>query len=209
MGISVYRDSKSGYVMLHVRSKNRRVVVSTGLHADKPLLHGQLRDSGAKKHRLREIVNQSEDWLLTHATATPIQVKNALKEICTGRPQSKVLLTDILKRMADSRDVRNTVITYQHAAKIVEAFDRSATIDDIDADWLKRLEQHELDRGRSVNGVWLTLNKIKAAFNYAIDNELTTNYPFRGYRIRKEATRKRDLTDDQIRVMTGMWTSSS
>lgn len=42
---------------------------------------------------------------------------------------------------------------------------------------------------------------IRAVFNYAIDEEITTLYPFRKFKIKKEETRKRSLTIEQIRVL--------
>ncbi|MCF0248064.1 MAG: hypothetical protein HUJ86_05585, partial [Synergistes sp.] len=43
-----------------------------------------------------------------------------------------------------------------------------------------------------------------AVVNYAIDNDMTTNYPFRKFKIRHEATRKRALTVEQLRELFSM-----
>ena len=53
--------------------------------------------------------------------------------------------------------------------------------------------------GVSRNARNIHLRNIRAVFNYAIDDELTTAYPFRKFKIRNEATRKRALTVEQLR----------
>ncbi len=45
------------------------------------------------------------------------------------------------------------------------------------------------------------LRNIRTVFNYAIDEEYTTLYPFRRFKIRAEETRKRCLTVEQLRML--------
>ena len=79
---------------------------------------------------------------------------------------------------------------------------------------LDKLEYEEITRG------WLTsfdafmartaparnarnihLRNIRSVFNYAIDEEHTTFYPFRRFKIKAEETRKRSLTVKQLRTL--------
>lgn len=52
-----------------------------------------------------------------------------------------------------------------------------------------------------VNAYAIHLRNIRTVFNYAIDEEYTTLYPFRRFSIKKEETRKRSLTVEQIRLL--------
>ena len=58
--------------------------------------------------------------------------------------------------------------------------------------------------GLARNSRSIHLRNIRAVVNYAIDNDMTTNYPFRKFKIRHEATRKRALTVEQLRELFSM-----
>lgn len=71
---------------------------------------------------------------------------------------------------------------------------------DIDKSWLDGFYLWLARNGSpSVNARGIHLRNIRAAFNDAIDSELTSCYPFRKYRIRSEATPKRALSVEQLR----------
>lgn len=52
-----------------------------------------------------------------------------------------------------------------------------------------------------VNAYAIHLRNIRAVFNWAIDEEYTSNYPFRKFKIQSEVTRKRSLTVEQLRTL--------
>lgn len=83
----------------------------------------------------------------------------------------------------------------------IEAFDKRCeelTWEEVDVAWLRRFEAF-LAKTASVNARAIHLRNIRAVFNYAIDEERTTLYPFRRFRIKKEKTRKRALTVEELR----------
>ena len=45
------------------------------------------------------------------------------------------------------------------------------------------------------------MKNIRAVFNYAIDEEVTLKYPFRKFKIKKEQTRKRCLSVEELRLL--------
>jgi integrase len=49
-----------------------------------------------------------------------------------------------------------------------------------------------------INAYAIHLRNIRAIFNYAIDEEIITVYPFRKFKIKKEETSKRSLTREQL-----------
>lgn len=66
--------------------------------------------------------------------------------------------------------------------------------EDITKDWLDRFFVWLASTGcRSINARNIHIRNIRAVFNDAIDNEITTAYPFRRFKIKNEQTRKRNL----------------
>ena len=49
-----------------------------------------------------------------------------------------------------------------------------------------------------MNTIAIDLRNIRAAFNRAIDDEITKNYPFRKFKITSERVAIRNLTAEQI-----------
>lgn len=79
-------------------------------------------------------------------------------------------------------------------------FDSKCTFDSMDKGWLERFEAW-MAQGMKVNAYAIHFRNIRSVFNYAIDEEYTTLYPFRRFTIKKEETRKRSLTVDQLRIL--------
>lgn len=100
------------------------------------------------------------------------------------KTNSKVSLESSLKRMYDYDPLLD--------CKNFEDFDEQY-IRNLDATWEKR--------GLSVNSRAVYFRNIRAVFNDAIDEKLTTNYPFRKFKIKKEATKKRNLSIEELRML--------
>lgn len=75
----------------------------------------------------------------------------------------------------------------------------SMAFDEITRDWLIGFESFLAQTSPSQNARNIHLRNIRAVFNYAIDEEITTFYPFRRFKIRPVETPKRSLTVDQLR----------
>lgn len=70
--------------------------------------------------------------------------------------------------------------------------------------WLKRYEAWYLAKGNSLNGLSVVLRTLRAMFNRAIKEKRLSrdDYPFTEYKIKKEKTRKRAISREEIgRVM--------
>lgn len=52
--------------------------------------------------------------------------------------------------------------------------------------------------GRKVNGVAIDLRNIRTVFNWAIDNDITTKYPFRKYSIKQEKVKDFTMSAAQL-----------
>ena len=104
----------------------------------------------------------------------------------------------IAERCISTKEGR-TKLVYQHTLAKLRAFagDAPLYIEDIDRVWL-----HGFDAsiGGKVNSRAIHLRNLRAICNFALDEELTTHYPFRKFKIRTEETRKKALTLEQVRA---------
>ena len=106
-----------------------------------------------------------------------------------------------LDEFVSKKDRPGTKTCYTTTRNKIVAFDKDCTFDSMDKKWLERFERSMVEAGMKVNAYAIHLRNIRAVFNYAIDNEYTTAYPFRKFKIKKEATRKRSLTIEQLRIL--------
>lgn len=74
------------------------------------------------------------------------------------------------------------------------------TFDDINKNWLESFESYCLQTERQ-NTVAIHLRNIRAVFNAAIDEGITTNYPFRKFKIKKEESRDKSYTAKELRAL--------
>ena len=104
----------------------------------------------------------------------------------------------IAERCISTKEGR-TKLVYLHTLAKLRAFagDAPLYIEDIDRVWL-----HGFDAsiGGKVNSRAIHLRNLRAICNFALDEELTTHYPFRKFKIRTEETRKKALTLEQVQA---------
>lgn len=68
----------------------------------------------------------------------------------------------------------------------------------ITPEWLRTFDKFLSQTSPSANARAIHFRNIRAVFNDAIDEEVTTLYPFRKFKIKKEETVKRSLTVEQL-----------
>lgn len=71
--------------------------------------------------------------------------------------------------------------------------------EDITKDWLTRFDTFMSQTSPSKNSRSIHLRNIRTVFNDAIDNDVTSAYPFRKFKIKGEPTRKRAMSVDILR----------
>lgn len=91
--------------------------------------------------------------------------------------------------------------TYRRMAAFMGNKLDSLKFEDITKDWLTQFDNFMEQTAPSRNARNIHLRNIRAVFNDAIDNEITTFYPFRRFRIRPEATRKRSMKVEDLRML--------
>lgn len=110
-----------------------------------------------------------------------------------------------MRAMEDARDKHlkeNTRAIYQQTINALRRYCPEVDelgFEDITKAWLERFDMFMAQTSPSRNARNIHLRNIRAAFNNAIDNDLTTVYPFRRMHLRYEPTRKRSLSVEELR----------
>lgn len=106
-------------------------------------------------------------------------------------------------KFLDGKTNKGTRGVYKHTLDKMRLYDSDIdkkTFEDIDLEWLTDFEAF-CAKTASKNARNIHLRNIRAVFNNAIDFEITTAYPFRRFKIRPEATRKRSLAVEDLRKL--------
>lgn len=94
---------------------------------------------------------------------------------------------------------------YEATEKKVRAFWGSEAkrllFEQINVEWLYRFDDFLAVTAPSANARAIHMRNLRAVFNYAIDIEVTNNYPFRRFKIKNEPTRKRNFKVDTLRAI--------
>ncbi len=154
-----------------------------------------------RKTAIGDVMMQlSMSGMLAKLTAT--QIKNKIQSVL-----SPVELNSFLYRMqkyASTREGHRTREIYGVTIKRILEYDRQAktiTFESISKEWLEGFDRFLMEFCPAKNSRNIHFRNIRAVFNDAIDNNLTTAYPFRKFKIRPEATKKRSLTLEQLRTL--------
>lgn len=105
------------------------------------------------------------------------------------------------EQFMESKTNRGTRGVYKHTLDRIRAFDKNVDnkmFEDIDLKWLTDFETF-CAKTACKNARNIHLRNIRAVFNNAIDYGITTAYPFRRFKIRPEATRKRSMAVEELR----------
>lgn len=126
-----------------------------------------------------------------------------VKEKKEPKIDQKRLFAHKLLSFAETRRAEGTRSSYRQTYIRLKEFDPEIdirTFEDINKDYMLRLDNF-LAKTNGINARNVYYRNIRAVFNDAIDDELTTNYPFRKFKIKNEPTKKRSLTVEQLRIL--------
>lgn len=109
------------------------------------------------------------------------------------------------KRMAEAKK-NNTRLSYESAINRMKLFDpllSVRTFQDIDEEYIRKMDKAWEDAGLTTNSRAVYMRNIRAVFNDAIDDKVTTAdvYPFRRFSIKKAPTKKRNLSLEELRML--------
>ena len=201
--IGINKDGSSAYISLGIKlyptqwdTKKERIKD----HPNKNAIQSYVDTQKTKVVNL--IMEMATKGLLRGLTAT--QIKNKVKERLEPSAAPADSFYNRFLAYANSRHAQRTREIYLTTAKQMVEYDKqikSKAFNDIKKDWLNGFDEYLRLRDVAVNSRAIHFRNIRAVFNDALDNEITTNYPFRVFKIRTEATRKRSLTITQMKTL--------
>lgn len=140
---------------------------------------------------------------LCKSIISPEAYQTKLAEMEASKKKS---FLDCYDERASQAQKDKTSQTYAHTRAKVEEYllelhCERLLLDDVTCHWLENFERWLRDKGTKTNGIGIHMRNIRTVCNYALKEEYTSNYPFKQYKIKKEATAKRCLTVEQLREL--------
>lgn len=210
-----------GRLAIRLRNNNKKTEISFPVKTSQAeldaVLAGQVKKSeSAERRSLRLLVSQYSAYIerLSTQILADGNIKIDVMEVRRDFEQYFGLADDVEKkqsgtfvshflRFIEGKTNSGTKGVYKHTLDKIRAFDSGIdkkSFEDITLQWLTDFEAF-CARTASKNARNIHLRNIRAVFNNAIDFEITTVYPFRRFKIRPEATRKRSLTVEELRKL--------
>lgn len=111
-----------------------------------------------------------------------------------------------LEKFANNKNGRTKQIylaTLERIKKFKPKEYATLTFEDMNLEWLTNFNLFLAKTSPAKNARNIHFRNIRAVFNYAIDNEATSAYPFRKFKLKYEETRKRSMPVESLRkIMT-------
>ena len=135
------------------------------------------------------------------SSLTAAQVKEMLTDLDLDSPRAgAVTLGKVFAMMNEGRRESTQKMTQTTAQKIKAWCGKDVgeiPIEGITRAWVEDWERSMSDLAVNTRSAYL--KTVRRAFNYAIDRDMTKNYPFKHYRINEEETRMRVLPIGKLR----------
>lgn len=128
---------------------------------------------------------------------TAAELRQYLINVVTPPEENKCSFKSVFDTFVKSHTNKRTRAIYRATWNKIAAYDKNAeslTFEKMNKAWLGCFMAWMAETSPSVNARNIHLRNIRAVFNEAIDNEYTTCYPFRRFKIRPEQTAKRNLS---------------
>lgn len=181
-------DKINGKVVLHPRAKSLNNLIGIRFYEVQDVL--MLMRADISSMSSLEIKN-----MLT---------KKLLNRDSDDRDDPKDLFVPYYESFIGLKTKERTIEIYNHTLSKIKKFYpnyESLRFTDINKNWLTDFDSFLSVTSPAKNARNIHLRNIRTVFNSAIDDEITTFYPFRKFKIRPEATVKRSLTVDQLRTL--------
>ena len=189
--IKTYVEGKSLKVFFIISYQGKRFQVYTGITSTVKfsgmIFPKSVPNARAKTAMLARLFASVEEYIYMNGELPAARMKDEIKAIINGRAASvEKNILYYIDEFIKTKAKGSTKEIFLRTRKRIESFDEHADFDSIDRDWLERFHAHELLKGRMSGGIAIDLRNIRTVFNWAIDNEITTKYPFRKFSIKTE-----------------------
>lgn len=197
------RETKQGFpVNLYININGKRLHFFTDIYISTPNnLQGNQIKKGEinyleKNLRLNKILAEVSGLIYQQQD---IAVLRQRIPVLLGHQENltEIKLVDSIIKYSLLKSYKRTRKLYEGTANKIKLFDDKITIDKINKTWLTEFEQF-CAKTMAVNGYAVHMRNIRAVFNYLVAEGVTTNYPFKSYKIKKEKTIHRALTEYQL-----------
>lgn len=190
---------------------NKQIMIATQLSASEKEWNGNEYSVRAQNYKPRNIVargiiNKAEIVILTLEqqgklkSTTDKALKKLIEDAISSKVENQKTFLYYLDEFVSKKTNQGTKSIYTTTRNKIEEYDSYCTFESMDKSWLENFETW-MAKTMKVNAYAIHLRNIRSVFNYAIDEEYTTLYPFRRFSIKKEETRKRSLTAEQLRLL--------
>ena len=204
--MKIYVNNRDFKVFFAITFKYKRFYIYTGLQTTEKF-SGMIfpksdKSAKAKTARLANLYADVENYVLSHPNDTVEELKEHLKEVIKGAKKSDTSsFVCYIRKIAETKGKYNTQRNYERVARAIEIYDKDCTFESVDKKWIISYIDHERGKGRKDNGIQTDIQILKFVFNRAIEDELTDKFPFRGVSVKKEQTKKRCLSLEQLRAI--------
>lgn len=209
--LDIRREKKDGKYPIKIYIKHyNHFLVSTEYSSTKENWLGYEYSSKEPNYKtrnalLRSIIGKVERKLFELEDASKLQSLSdkQLKKIIEGalfnedKPKNFLFYFDEFVALKMNEGTKSI---YKTTRNKLLSFDPNCTFDSMDKMWLTSFEKW-MAKTMKVNAYAIHFRNIRSVFNYAIDEDVTTLYPFRKFKIKSEETRKRSLTVEQLRTL--------
>ncbi len=119
------------------------------------------------------------------------------------KPENPTDVESVYRRCMDTKQ-GHTKTLYNSTLRRLQAFCTGTPLnklhfEDINKEWLMKFDNFLARTAPSANARGIHLRNLRTVCNFAIDNDITTNYPFRRFKIKQEKTRKRNFDVETLR----------
>jgi hypothetical protein len=222
-------STPSGVLKLAFTAKRRTAYLSLGIHIPKSCWDAELccvvnhPSKQVLNYRISELKKKVDTYLLyldVSGEGVPEDPK-AARDLVTkhlfpdrvDKEEAKVkqqqedatLFVPRFIKYANTRPAPSTTGLYMQTLRRIQDFFGEEKLsklhfEDITKEWLAEFEKF-MARTAKKNARNVHLRNIRSVFNEAIDDEITSWYPFRRFKIRPEPTAKRSLSVEELRTI--------
>ncbi len=214
MQCSIYiRQAKNRYAICIRFSYNKqRLILTTGIYikdknnfdVSKEKILSAEENYKSYNAKLGMMINAVRNFLLSYKLSTlrkDDELEEKIIEIVKGKEVKKTKnFIYYLDKFVSLKSNEGTKTNYTTTRNKLLNYDPNCTFETMDREWLTKFENY-MSKTMKINAYAIHLRNIRAIFNYALDEEITTLYPFRKFRIKKEVTPKRNITVEQLRLL--------
>ncbi len=199
------KQSKDGRYPVKVYISEHRAsrMVATGFFCKEnefDSINGQLIGAGLKRpnQKLSMIMNRAETET---AGCTLVEAVRRIRAICDFDNVNIITLGSFWDKVTARYSTENTIGNYKAALNRISRFKDpyKVSFEDITFQWLNELKQSMSDL--SQNSKVQIFRCLRHVINVAIDEDVTSSYPFKKFVIRGEETRKRCLSVASLRLL--------